>query len=95
MSEILYVVASFVDVLLTVLYFAIFARVISTWLPIDEDGPIVNFLYMITEPVVMPIRAVLDNFAFFQNSPLDLSTFIAMILVIGYINFPARKGIFV
>ena len=83
MSEILYVMASFVDVLLTVMYFAIFARVISTWLPIDEDGPIVNFLYMITEPVVMPIRAVLDNFAFFQNSPLDFSTFIAMILVLA------------
>lgn len=83
MSEILYVVASFVDVLLTVMYFAIFARVISTWLPLDEDGPIVNFLYMITEPVVMPVRAVLENFAFFQNSPLDFSTFIAMLLVLA------------
>ena len=82
MSEFLYVVDAFVDVLLTVMYFAIFARVISTWLPLDEDGPIVNFLYMITEPVVMPIRAILENFEFFQNSPLDFSTFMAMLLVL-------------
>ncbi|MBQ8275652.1 MAG: YggT family protein [Clostridia bacterium] len=82
MPEFLYVVASFVDVLLTVMYFALFARAISTWLPLDEDGPIVSFLYMITEPVVMPIRAVLENFEFFQNSPLDFSTFIAMLLVL-------------
>jgi len=83
LSEILYVVASFVDVLLTVMYFALFARAISTWLPLDEEGPIVNFLYMVTEPVVMPIRAVLENFEFFQNSPLDFSTFIAMLLVLA------------
>ena len=83
MSEILYVVASFVDVLLTVMYFALFARAISTWLPLDEEGPIVNFLYMVTEPVVMPIRAVLENFEFFQNSPLDFSTFVAMLLVLA------------
>jgi len=83
LSEILYVVASFVDVLLTVMYFALFARAISTWLPLDEEGPIVNFLYMVTEPVVMPIRAVLENFEFFQTSPLDFSTFIAMLLVLA------------
>lgn len=83
MSEILYVLASFVDVLLTVMYFALFARAISSWLPLDEDGPIISFLYMITEPVVMPVRAVLERFEFFQNAPLDFSTFAAMLLVLA------------
>ncbi|MBR7184985.1 MAG: YggT family protein [Clostridia bacterium] len=81
MSEILYVVANFVDVLLNVLYFAIFGRVLISWLPIDEDGPIASFLYLITDPIILPIRAVMERFSLFQNSPLDFSSFFAMILL--------------
>ena len=81
LSEILYVVAGFVDVLLTVMYFAIFACVILSWLPIDEDGPIVSFIYLITDPLILPIRALMERFSFFANSPVDFSSFFAMILM--------------
>lgn len=81
MTEFLYVLATFVDVLLTVLYFAIFIRVILSWLPLDEDGPFVSFVYLVTDPVILPIRAMLDRTGLFANSPLDFSTLIAMVAV--------------
>ena len=81
MSEFVYILANFVDVLLTVLYFAIFIRVILSWLPLDEDGPFVSFVYLVTDPIILPIRALLERMGLFQNSPIDFSTLIAMILV--------------
>ena len=30
------------------------ARAVVSWLPVDEDHPIINFLYTVTEPVIMP-----------------------------------------
>ncbi len=81
MSEVLYVVASFVDVLLTALYFAIFVRVILSWLPIDDDSSFLNFVYMITDPVIVPIRSLLERIPAFGNSPIDFSSFVAMILI--------------
>ena len=81
MSEFIYILSHFVDVLLTVIYFAIFIRVILSWLPLDEDGPFASFVYLITDPIILPIRAVLERTGLFQNSPIDFSTLIAMILV--------------
>ncbi|MBQ8397092.1 MAG: YggT family protein [Clostridia bacterium] len=81
MSEFFYVLATFVDVLLAVLYFAIFVRVILSWLPLDEDGPFVSFVYLVTDPIILPIRALLDRTGLFENSPLDFSTLIAMVVL--------------
>lgn len=81
MSEFIYILSHFVDVLLTVLYFAIFIRVILSWLPLDEDGSFVSFVYLVTDPIILPIRALLDRMGLFENSPLDFSTLIAMVLV--------------
>ena len=81
MSDLLYVVASFVDVLLTALYFAIFISVILSWLPIDGDSRFVRFIDMITDPVLVPIHSLLSRIPLFANFPLDFSPFIAMILI--------------
>ncbi len=81
MSELLFVVASFVDVLLTVLYFAIFVRVLLSWLPVDEDGPFSTFVYLVTDPIILPIRTFLDRKGWLEGSPIDFSTLIAMVLL--------------
>ena len=81
LSEFVYILGTFVDVLLTALYFAIFIRVILSWLPLDEDGPFVSFVYLVTDPVILPIRALLERTGLLQNSPIDFSTLIAMLLL--------------
>jgi len=58
MAEIL---AATINLVFTVLWFAVLARVLMSWLPmagirIDPYNPIVQFLFAITDPILDPIR---------------------------------------
>lgn len=81
MNQILYVVSTTVSFLIAVLQFFMLGRAIISWLPVDDDNPIVTFLYAVTEPVIMPVRAVLDRFGWFEGMPIDMSFFITFILL--------------
>ena len=37
---------------------AMLVRVFLSWIPIDEDGKITNFVYFLTEPVILPVRMI-------------------------------------
>jgi len=79
--QLVYVVASTVRIILAVLQFLMLARAIISWLPIEEDNPIVSFLYAVTEPVIMPVRTVLNRLGLFEGMPIDMSFFITFILL--------------
>lgn len=81
MYQIYYVLSATVSYLITAIQFLMFARAILSWLPIDEDNPIVNFLYTVTEPVIMPVRAVIEKFGWFEGMPIDMSFFITFLLL--------------
>ena len=81
MYQIYYVLSATVSYLITAVQFLMFARAILSWLPIDEDNPIVNFLYAVTEPVIMPVRAVIEKFGWFEGMPIDMSFFITFLLL--------------
>ena len=68
-------------IIIAALQFLMMARAIVSWLPIDEDNPIVTFLYAVTEPVIMPVRSVLDRLGLFEGMPIDMSFFITFILL--------------
>jgi YggT family protein len=70
------VVLSFFDLLFTVLTFAIIARALVSWLPIDPYNPIVQFLYQITEPILIPLRRVIPPLGMMDITPL-----VALILI--------------
>jgi len=62
----------------TLLYLAIFARVILSWFPqVPADNPAVRFLYAVTEPILSPIRRLLPRMGMF-----DLSPMIAIIIIL-------------
>ena len=70
----------FVNILATVLWLAILARVIVSWIPIGENSafaPIIRIIYQITEPILAPIRAILPN-----TGMLDLSPMVAIIILL-------------
>lgn len=60
MYQIVYVIMSTVRFIVIALEVMMLARAVVSWLPIDEDHPIINFLYTVTEPVIMPVRALLS-----------------------------------
>ena len=61
----------------TVLYIAIFARVILSWIPVPRDNPLVQMVFLVTEPILGPIRRVLPSIGY-----IDLSPMIALILIL-------------
>lgn len=81
MYQFLYLISTTVRVLIGVLQFLMLGRAIISWLPVDEDNPIVTFLYAATEPVIMPVRSVIERFGWFEGMPIDMSFFITFILL--------------
>lgn len=61
----------------TFFYIAIFARVILSWFPTQRTHPLVQLVYLVTEPLLAPIRRFVPSFG-----TLDLSPMIALIIVL-------------
>ncbi|MDA1010420.1 MAG: YggT family protein [Chloroflexi bacterium] len=58
------------------LAFAIFARAILTWFPIDKNGPIFQFLNAVTDPILDPLRKVIPPIGM-----IDITPMVAMLLL--------------
>ena len=72
MPEPLYILVNFVLIFIEVLTFAMLIRAILSWLT-DGSSKIARFLYVLTEPAIMPIRKLLVKMNWLQNSPIDFS----------------------
>ena len=81
MGAFVYVFANFVYLLLTVLEFMMLFRAIMSWMPIDEDSKLYSFIFAATEPIIIPVRMLLDKIPGANSSPLDLSFFITVLLL--------------
>lgn len=65
--------ANFINTLLTVVYFAILARVLVSWFNVSPGSvffPIIRLIYGITEPIMGPIRRILPRTGMFDFSPV-------------------------
>lgn len=80
MDNILYMLAQLVTLLLGAINIAMIIRAVTSWIP-DLDGAWLDLVYMLTEPVVAPIKAIFDLFPIFRNSPIDFSFIIAFMLL--------------
>lgn len=69
MSEFLRV---FFQLLVTVLWFMVIARVLLSWINPRFEGPVARFLFETTEPLISPIRRVLPQTGMFDWAPLIL-----------------------
>ncbi len=81
MTGLTYVLISIVRIFLTAIEALMLIRAILSWLPVDEDSPIGYFVYMMTEPLVMPVRIVLERFDSIRSLPIDISFFVAFLLL--------------
>ena len=79
-DNILYMLAQLVTLLLGAINIAMIIRAVTSWIP-DLDGAWLDLVYMLTEPVVAPIKAIFDLFPIFRNSPIDFSFIIAFMLL--------------
>mgnify|MGYP002682898005 CR=1 FL=1 len=70
-------VAQFTLFFLTMLTWAIIARSLLSWFPIDQASPLYQLLFRVTEPIIEPIRRVMP-----QTGMMDLSPMAAIIVLI-------------
>lgn len=76
-----YTVIKAVDVLFKVMEYAILARVLISWFPIPKDSQIIRLLYQITEPILSPIRSIINKSALGKNMMMDFSPILAFVLI--------------
>jgi YggT family protein len=62
--------ASFVNLVVTVLSFAIIGRALLSWFDPGMQTPVGRFLRDITEPIIAPIRQVMPTIGMFDISPI-------------------------
>ena len=76
------IIARLVVVILYAMQLLMFGRAIMSWFSPEEDNKIAQFLFLVTEPFVYPIRKLLSRFDFFSSMPIDMSFMVAMIILI-------------
>lgn len=78
-----FVLVQFVVVFIEVLMLAMTLRAIIGWF-FDGDGKFIRFLYVFTEPAIMPVRKLFHKMNWFQDVPIDISfsaTYIVLMIV--------------
>ena len=83
--EVVYVFVQFVYILLSVIQILMLARALLSWLPIDEDSAIGTFLYYATEPLIAPVRMLLDRIPAVRSLPIDVA-FMATVIIIAIVQ---------
>lgn len=81
MEYVTYVLVQIVHVLLQILNVAMLVRAVLSWFPLGDDNFIDALVYGITEPFIMPLRALFDKFGWFEGSPIDVPFFFAYMLI--------------
>ncbi|HMS59191.1 MAG TPA: YggT family protein [Tepidiformaceae bacterium] len=62
------------------LTWAIVARSLLSWFPIDQSSPLYQMLFRVTEPIIEPLRRVMPNTGMMDLSPMAA---IIMLIVMG------------
>ena len=81
MQAVMYVISNAVRILLMALQLLMLVRAIMSWIMPDEDNALFNFVYMTTEPVIVPVWFLLDRFEFIRRLPIDISFLVTYILL--------------
>jgi YggT family protein len=74
------------DIVFRFIEIVIIIRIVISWLPFPRDNKLVIILYQITEPILAPIRALIQRSAIGRNMMLDFSPIIAFMLI-GLIRY--------
>ncbi len=81
MYTLIFILRATLSVLLGALELLMLGRAIMSWFPMEEDNAIQRFLHMMTEPVIYPVRVLMERLDLFQGLPIDMSFFFTFILI--------------
>jgi YggT family protein len=70
----------FIQLLVTVLFLVVTARVLLSWVNPRFEGPVARFLYDTTEPLLSPIRRLLPQTGMIDLSPMILGMVLLILM---------------
>ena len=85
LGNLIIAIARVIDIVFTIFYWLIFIRAIISWVNPDPYNPIVQFLYITTDPVLYPIRSRLQRI--FPGMMFDISPIIAFFAIMFLRSF--------
>jgi YggT family protein len=77
-TRVAHTILSIAALFVNILAFAIFARAILSWFPMNQRSPIVATLNRVTDPILTPLRRVVPRLGM-----IDLTPMIAMIVLLA------------
>ncbi len=81
LSLVLYLIAATVQLALGLLQLAFLLRAIFSFIDITGEGLFSRILFVITEPFIIPVRALMDRFGWGSDLPIDLSFLVSVVLL--------------
>ena len=81
MTTAVYIIVQCVLIFIDILSVAMLVRAVLSWFTMGEQTKLGTFMYVVTEPIIMPIRALCNRFGWFQGMPLDMPFFLTRILL--------------
>lgn len=81
MTAAIYVLVHCLLLFIRVADFAMLARMIVNLLFMGEPTRIGSFLYVVTEPFILPIRSLCNRFGWFRGLPMDMPFFLTAVLL--------------
>lgn len=76
----LYVVYQTLSIFYTIVEYAFLIRAVLSWF-MNEEGLIYSLCVVLTEPIIVPMRCILERFHLFEDLPIDMSFFFSCILI--------------
>lgn len=70
-----------IDKFFQILYYLILIRIILSWIPALRDTAIGNLIYSFTEPILGPVRQMIDSSPIGGGMMLDFSPVIALFIM--------------
>ncbi len=71
-------ISQFTLTFIEVLTWAIIARSLLSWFPVDQSSPLFQMLHRVTDPIIDPIKRVMP-----QNTMIDLSPMAAIFMMLA------------
>ncbi len=82
MTTFYYMIRSAALLVLTLLELMMFLRAIMSWFPQVQGNKFHQMMVMLTEPIIMPFRALVERIPALRGFPLDISFSLAFLTLI-------------
>ncbi len=77
----MYILYNAIIKLIEIIELLILARVFLSWVPNMRDNQIVRFIYQVTEPMLSPVRSMIERSSFGRNMMIDFSPIIVFLIL--------------